>query len=128
MPGVQIDPFVEMSVRANRIIRSKTIWNDENPEWNEEMDFVIQDPQKKEIKLIVKDQDDFNDEVSCSSCPSPPALLHGLALTAVKVAEGFGLNMHPAALEAVESVLEIILLHWTKKQGCFGVWQSWGLD
>lgn len=61
--GKQIDPFVEMSVRENRIIRSKTIWNDENPEWNEEMDFVVEDPNKQEIKMVVKDQDDFNDEV-----------------------------------------------------------------
>ena len=61
---VQIDPFVEMTVRENRIVRSKTIWNDENPAWNEEMDFVIEDPNKQEIKLVVKDQDDFNDEVN----------------------------------------------------------------
>lgn len=60
---VQIDPFVEISVRENRIIRSKTIWNDENPEWNEEFDFVIEDPNKQQIKMVVKDQDDFNDEV-----------------------------------------------------------------
>ena len=60
---MQIDPFVEISVRENRIIRSKTVWNDENPEWNEEFDFVIEDPNKQQIKMVVKDQDDFNDEV-----------------------------------------------------------------
>ncbi|KAK9864981.1 hypothetical protein WJX84_009997 [Apatococcus fuscideae] len=35
----KIDPFVEISVRENRIIRSKTIWNNENPEWNEELKY-----------------------------------------------------------------------------------------
>ena len=67
---MQIDPFVEISVRENRIIRSKTIWNNENPEWNEEFDFVINEPNKQQIKMIVKDQDDFNDEV-CLNQPDP---------------------------------------------------------
>ena len=53
----QVDPFVEMSVRDGRALRTKTIWNNKDPVFNQVLSFVVDDPEHQSITAMVKDDD-----------------------------------------------------------------------
>ena len=53
-----------MTVRDGRIKRTETVSNNTHPEWNEELQFIVDDPDTQSVSVIVKDDDAFNDTVS----------------------------------------------------------------
>lgn len=53
-----------MTVRDGRVKRTETVSNSTHPEWNEELQFIVDDPDKQSVSVIVKDDDAFNDTVS----------------------------------------------------------------
>ena len=56
--------MLQMTVRAGRVKRTETRGNSTHPEWNEELQFIVDDPDKQTVSVIVKDDDAFNDTVS----------------------------------------------------------------
>lgn len=52
-----------MTVRDGRVKRTETVSNSTHPEWNEELQFIVDDPDKQSVSVIVKDDDAFNDTV-----------------------------------------------------------------
>lgn len=54
---MQVDPFVEISVRDGRSQRTKTIWNNKDPVFNQVLRFVVDDPEHQSITAMVKDDD-----------------------------------------------------------------------
>ena len=69
--GLQVDPFVEMSVRDGRALRTKTIWNNKDPVFNQVLSFVVDDPEHQSITAMVKDDDmhAFAKVALCSCSP-----------------------------------------------------------
>lgn len=61
----QVDPYVKVSVRDNRIVRTKTLQNNNKPQWNETFSLIVDDPDTQSITFVVMD-DDFGafDDVS----------------------------------------------------------------
>ncbi|KAL3130563.1 hypothetical protein ABBQ38_008369 [Trebouxia sp. C0009 RCD-2024] len=59
----KIDPFVEMTVRDGRVKRTETVSNSTHPEWNEELQFIVDDPDAQSVSVIIKDDDAFNDTI-----------------------------------------------------------------
>ena len=53
----QVDPFVDMSVRDGRSQRTKTIWNNKDPTFNQVLSFIVDDPEHQSITAMVKDDD-----------------------------------------------------------------------
>ena len=53
-----------MTVRDGRVKRTETVSNSTHPEWNEELQFIVDDPDTQSVSVIVKDDDAFNDTVS----------------------------------------------------------------
>ena len=53
-----------MTVRDGRIKRTETVSNSTHPEWNEELQFIVDDPDNQSVSVLVKDDDAFNDTVS----------------------------------------------------------------
>lgn len=58
--------------------RTETMHNNTHPEWNEELQFIVDDPDTQAISVVVKDDDVLSDTVSlaawsatCQSCCSP---------------------------------------------------------
>ena len=68
---LQVDPFVEMSVRDGRALRTKTIWNNKDPVFNQVLSFVVDDPEHQTITAMVKDDDmhAFAKVALCSCSP-----------------------------------------------------------
>lgn len=64
-PGIsKIDPFVELTVRDGRVKRTETLHNSSHPEWNEELQFIVDDPDNQSISVVVKDDDIFDDTIT----------------------------------------------------------------
>lgn len=55
---------VKLTVRTGRVKRTETIHNNTHPEWNEEMQFIVDDPDTQAISIVVKDDDVLSDTVS----------------------------------------------------------------
>jgi hypothetical protein len=53
----KIDAYVQLSVRAGRTKKTRTINNTTNPEWNESMQFVVDDINSQNITIVVKDDE-----------------------------------------------------------------------
>ncbi|KAL4424265.1 hypothetical protein ABPG75_001566 [Micractinium tetrahymenae] len=53
----RMDPFVELSVRESRSVKTSTLSNNENPVWNESFDFVVDDLKHQGLRVVVKDDD-----------------------------------------------------------------------
>lgn len=51
--------------------RTETVSNSTHPEWNEELQFIVDDPDAQSVSVIVKDDDAFNDTVSALCLPMP---------------------------------------------------------
>lgn len=60
----KIDPFVELTVRTGRVKRTETIHNSTHPEWNEELQFIVDDPDTQAISVVVKDDDVLSDTIT----------------------------------------------------------------
>ena len=61
-----------MTVRDGRVKRTETVSNNTHPEWNEELQFIVDDPDAQSVSVIIKDDDAFNDTVShVGLCPLP---------------------------------------------------------
>lgn len=56
-PHVQVDAFVEVSVRDGRSLSTKTVWDDKNPEFDEVLTFIVDDPRTQSIKAFLKEHD-----------------------------------------------------------------------
>ena len=54
----------QMTVRDGRVKRTETVSNSTHPEWDEELQFIVDDPDTQSVSVIVKDDDAFNDTVS----------------------------------------------------------------
>lgn len=64
-PGIaKIDPFVELTVREGRVKRTETVHNNSHPEWNEELQFIVDDPDTQQISVVVKDDDIMDDTIA----------------------------------------------------------------
>lgn len=63
----------QMTVRDGRVKRTETVSNSTHPEWNEELQFIVDDPDAQSVSVIIKDDDAFNDTVS-SLGPGPFAM------------------------------------------------------
>lgn len=61
----------QMTVRDGRVKRTETVSNNTHPEWNEELQFIVDDPDKQSVSVIVKDDDAFNDTVSLVAPDTP---------------------------------------------------------
>ena len=62
----------QMTVRDGRVKRTETVSNSTHPEWYEELQFIVDDPDKQSVSVIIKDDDAFNDTVSSvDPCPFP---------------------------------------------------------
>ena len=72
-PRLQVDPFVEMSVRDGRALRTKTIWNNKDPVFNQVLSFVVDDPEHQSITAMVKD-DDMHAFAKVALCGCSPEL------------------------------------------------------
>ena len=55
---------MQLTVRDGRVKRTETIHNSSHPEWNEELQFIVDDPDNQSISVVVKDDDIFDDTVS----------------------------------------------------------------
>ena len=56
--------LMQVSVRAGRTKKTRTINNTTNPEWNESMQFVVDDINSQDITIVVKDDEfGFADKV-----------------------------------------------------------------
>ncbi|PSC73977.1 synaptotagmin-2-like isoform X1 [Micractinium conductrix] len=53
----RMDPFVLLRVRDGRHVQTSTLTNTVSPQWNEYFDFVVDDPKKQALRLILKDDD-----------------------------------------------------------------------
>ena len=62
-----------MTVRDGRVKRTETVSNSTHPEWNEELQFIVDDPDTQSVSVIVKDDDAFNDTVSLVGLTHPPS-------------------------------------------------------
>ena len=71
--GAQVDPFVDMSVRDGRSQRTKTIWNNKDPVFNQVLSFIVDDPEHQSITAMVKD-DDMHAFSKVCSIPAQSAL------------------------------------------------------
>ncbi|DBA90530.1 TPA: hypothetical protein ACH3X1_003782 [Trebouxia sp. C0004] len=60
----KIDPFVELTVRTGRVKRTETVHNNTHPEWNEELQFIVDDPDTQAISVVVKDDDVLSDTIT----------------------------------------------------------------
>ena len=56
--------LMQLTVRDGRVKRTETIHNSTHPEWNEELQFIVDDPDNQSISVVVKDDDIFDDTVS----------------------------------------------------------------
>ncbi len=48
--------------------RTETVHNNTHPEWNEELQFIVDDPDTQAISVVVKDDDVLSDTVSFATC------------------------------------------------------------
>jgi hypothetical protein len=48
---------VEVSLRDGRSLRTKTIWNNKDPVFNQVLSFVVDEPEHQSITAMVKDDD-----------------------------------------------------------------------
>jgi len=53
----KVDPFVVANIRKNREYKTQTIQNNSEPQWNEELDLLLDDPETQNLTLMVKDED-----------------------------------------------------------------------
>ncbi|CAL8470422.1 g9964 [Coccomyxa elongata] len=53
----KVDPFVQLSVRDGRKLSTETVWNNKNPEYNEVMNFIVDDPKTQSLTAFLKDHD-----------------------------------------------------------------------
>ncbi len=54
-------------MRTGRVKRTETIHNNTHPEWNEELQFFVDDPDTQAISVVVKDDDVLSDTVSLAT-------------------------------------------------------------
>lgn len=55
--AMQVDPFVQLSVRDGRKLSTKTVWNNKNPEYNDVLNFIVDDPKTQSLTAFLKDHD-----------------------------------------------------------------------
>ena len=48
---------MEVSLRDGRSLRTRTIWNNKDPVFNQVLSFVVDDPENQSITAMVKDDD-----------------------------------------------------------------------
>ena len=56
--------MLQLTVREGRVKRTETVHNNSHPEWNEELQFIVDDPDTQQISVVVKDDDIMDDTVS----------------------------------------------------------------
>lgn len=66
----------QMTVRDGRVKRTETVSNSTHPEWNEELQFIVDDPDTQSVSVIVKDDDAFNDTVSLVGPETSPNCMY----------------------------------------------------
>lgn len=52
-----VDPFCVLEVRDGRPLRTRTVDDNPNPEWDETFDFVVDDPRTQSLRIAVRDED-----------------------------------------------------------------------
>lgn len=57
LSATQVDPFVQLSVRDGRKLGTKTVWNNKNPEYNEVLNFIVDDPKTQSLTVFLKEHD-----------------------------------------------------------------------
>lgn len=66
---------MQLTVRDGRVKRTESVSNSTHPEFNEELQFLVDDPDTQAMSIIVKDDDAFQDQVSVAYtswlCPLP---------------------------------------------------------
>lgn len=70
MSALQVDPFVQLSVRDGRKLSTKTVWNNKNPEYNEVLNFIVDDPKTQSVTAFLMEHDFPFHKVA----PSPPSV------------------------------------------------------
>ena len=67
------DPYVKLTLSGDRVPGKKTVvkHSNLNPEWNEEFDLVVKDPESQELHLIVYDWEQVT-TTSFSKLPCVP--------------------------------------------------------
>ncbi len=55
--GRQVDPLVEVSVRDGRSLKTKQVKNNANPEFDEVMNFIVDDPDTQTITAFLREAD-----------------------------------------------------------------------
>ena len=58
---------LQLTVRDGRVKRTETIRNNTHPEWNEELQFIVDDPDTQAISIVVKDDDVLSDTVGSAA-------------------------------------------------------------
>lgn len=62
----KVDPYIEVGVRE-RTQRTRTIWNNKNPDFQEVFNLIIDDPEMQQLTFKLHDDDlGFSDPVSPS--------------------------------------------------------------
>ena len=55
---------MQLTVRDGRVKRTESVSNSTHPTFNEELQFLVDDPDNQAMSIIVKDDDAFQDQVS----------------------------------------------------------------
>lgn len=58
---------MQLTVRDGRVKRTESVSNSTHPTFNEELQFLVDDPDKQAMSIIVKDDDAFQDQVCACS-------------------------------------------------------------
>ena len=53
----QVDPLVEVSVRDGRSLKTRKVKNSANPEFDEVMEFIVDDPEHQTITSFLRESD-----------------------------------------------------------------------
>ena len=53
----QVDPLVEVSVRDGRSLKTRKVKNNANPEFDEVMNFIVDDPEAQTITAFLREAD-----------------------------------------------------------------------
>jgi len=59
-----VDPYVEVQCRKGRVTRTRTVWNNVSPEFEEMITAIVDDPDNQALNLrLVDDKGGYNDKV-----------------------------------------------------------------
>lgn len=68
----KVDPYLELGVRENRNQRTKTVWNNKNPRFDEVFNLIVDDVDSQTLTFKLHDDDlGFNDPVRHLPCSFP---------------------------------------------------------